>query len=224
MFLLSSLSLSEEGNARVFSSCAAVLIVLVREIFTFFGKEYNGVLHAMHVFLAYLILDTFLRNTKLPKDAAFHHLAGIFIVGFGLYKMYKNIIFHPYVTNYLNMELTTPLLHGAWILHNERKVMNKGLAKTVFVLLLFMWIPFRLYYPSRTTIDLFYNFKTDYPILESEKYIGAPFFTAFCILQYFWFVKLLERLFSSSSTDLKTDLKTNVRTNVRTDVLKDRKS
>jgi len=208
MFSLSSLSsLSEEGNARVFSSFAAVLIVLIREIFTFYGKEYYGVLHAMHVFLTYLILDTFLRNTKLSKDAAFHHLAGIFIVGFGLYKMYDNIMFHPYVTNYLNMELTTPLLHSAWILHNESRVMNKGLAKIVFVLLIFLWIPFRLYYPSRTTIDLFYNLKTDYLIPETEKYIGAPFFTAFCILQYFWFVKLLERLYSSALSAQKTTIK-----------------
>ena len=185
---------SEEGRSRVFSSIAAVIILMVHEAFAYSQQNYNAVYYSMQVFILYLATDTFLRNIKLPRDAAFHHLIGGFVVLFGLYQLTRNHSLAPFITKYLYMEATTPLLHGAWILHNEPTVMNKFLAKIVFILLAVCWIPFRLYAPTRATQELFFNFTKDQPLLDSEKNIGAPFFVTFCILQYYWFYKILERL------------------------------
>jgi hypothetical protein len=194
---------SQEGRSRVFSSIAAIIILLVHEGFVYYQQHFNGVYYAMQVFLLYLAADTCLRNTELPRDAAFHHLVGGFVVSFGLYELAQNHSLAPYITNYLYMEATTPLLHGAWILHNEPKVMNKSFAKLVFILLAVCWIPFRLYNPTKATQELFFSFIPNEPLLEGEKNIGAPFFVTFCILQYYWFFKILERLVNSGSTSNK---------------------
>jgi hypothetical protein len=196
---LNFLNLSKEGNARLFSLVTAIFIVFVKELFSIFGYEFHGVLYAMYVFLTYLLVDSFARNTNLPKDAIFHHTTGIFIVVFGLLKMFSNPIFHRVITPYLYMEITTPLLHGAWILHNEKSVMNKRLATILFLGLIIIWFPFRLYWPTKTTLYLFFNssiFK-DLPLSVTEINIGRPFFFSFCVLQYFWLGKLIERLLQS---------------------------
>jgi hypothetical protein len=192
-------NLSKEGNARLFSLVSAIFIVFVKEIFTLFGYEFEGVLYAMYVFLTYLIVDSFARNTSLPLDAIFHHTTGIFIVIFGLLKMVSNPIFHSVITPYLYMEVTTPLLHGAWILHNEKHVMNKQKATILFIALIVLWFPFRLYWPTKTTYYLFFNssITTDLPLSLNEINIGRPFFFSFCVLQYFWLGKLIERLLQS---------------------------
>ena len=189
-------NLSKEGNARLFSLVTAIFIVFVKEIFTLFGYEFEGVLYAMYVFLTYLILDSFARNTNLPLDAIFHHATGIFIVLFGVLKLLSNPIFHTVITPYLYMEVTTPLLHGAWILHNEKAMMNKPMATLLFLALIVTWLPFRLYWPTKTTLYLFFNssVSTDLPLRINEINIGRPFFFSFCVLQYFWLGKLIERL------------------------------
>jgi len=192
---------SKEGRSRVFSSIAAIIILMVHEYFAYLQQNFNAVYYSMQIFLLYLATDTFFRNTHLPKDAAFHHLIGGFVVLFGLYQLTKNPLLAPYITKFLYMEATTPFLHGAWILHNEPTVMNKFLAKIVFILLAVSWIPFRLYAPTKATQELFFNFTSDQLLLDSERNIGAPFFFTFCMLQYYWFFKILERLAVSARGD-----------------------
>lgn len=193
-----SLQLTDEGNARIFSTCASIAILGVHEVFKINNLQYLGVWFAMQLFFAYLLIDSFMRNTKLPVDGIIHHAVGMLIVIFGSHKQYTNNQIYAYITPYLYMEVTTPFLHLAWIFHNENAFMNKPLARIFFFALIVLWIPFRLVYPTVTTYTIFFN--SYFPIgtlTVSEKSFGAPIFVAFNLLQFFWFGKLIERLLRS---------------------------
>jgi prolipoprotein diacylglyceryltransferase len=191
MYTKLSPSFSEEGKSRLFSLYASVIILSVHEVCSYVQVSYYGVLYSMQIFLSYLLFDLFVRTSPLPRDALLHHTVGIFIVGFGLYELSIKKDFHVFISPFLRMEATTPFLHCAWILYNEQSVMNKSFAKVFFVLVLVLWIPFRLYYPTVTTYVLFGNVLT---LEKQETKLGAPFFVSFCLLQYYWFAKLISVL------------------------------
>jgi hypothetical protein len=194
-----SLSLSHEGSARLFSLSVSLVILIVHELFVNSDNQYYGVLYSMQIFFSYLLIDLLFRSTPLPRDALIHHSVGLFIVGFGFYELLQKKEFYVYISPFLRMEATTPFLHSAWILYNEKSVMNKSFAKFFFVLVLFLWIPFRLFYPTQTTYALFgfgHESKPNVILTTKERTIGAPFFFSFCILQYYWFAKLVTVLCS----------------------------
>ena len=188
MISTSSSSLSQEGQGKLFSSCVACLIVGVHQLF---DRSENGVFYAMCIFLTYLLIDYFCLNRSQPLtiDVVFHHIVGIFIVLFGLYELhYNEIQIYRHVSRFLDMEITTPFLHVSWILYNDYK--NKTLAIILFGILLILWVPFRLLYPTKAVFELFLQHESFKFSSQNDRIVGFPFFACFILLQYYWFLQL----------------------------------
>lgn len=187
---------SEEGRSRLYSSFASILILASLEVCGFFYGYHNGTTVAMICFASYLLSDTLCRSSPLAHDTLFHHLVAFFVVGFGLYKNWFNADYYSKITPFLYMEVTTPVLHMSWIFYNEKSCMKKQLAKILFPILILLWVPFRLYFPSITVYRIFYTNLNDLLIVDSLQTIFALIvFVSFVLLQFFWFYKLMEKAF-----------------------------
>jgi hypothetical protein len=101
----------------------------------------------------YLILDTLISSEK-SNEIQIHHGIGILITLLGLRLLDTSssyTIVPNTVKTLLHMEITNPLLHGAWMLKQNG---NNIESIVVFILLVAAWIPFRIIYP----IGAFINF------------------------------------------------------------------
>jgi hypothetical protein len=162
-----------------FSSIACTLLISA------FHK--HSTLAGTYCFLSYLLFDTFLRRHRLPlnTEGYIHHAVGILLALGGIYilQTYKFVLlYRQVVSTLLNMELTTPVLHAAWIAkeHNETH-----LSTILFILLLNMWIPLRLLYPVK--------FLKAYLMTLGFEFVHISMFIAISILvamQFVWFKQL----------------------------------
>lgn len=152
------------------------------------------VVPSMATFLAYLLLDTFLRDDAIPLEIAAHHAISAVITTAGLLVTSRvqgaslatalSIAAHL-----LNMEATTPLLHAGYAFKRTR---HDALAAATLVALIAAWVPLRLSGPWRAfwLID---------DLALSAPHALLPLVRAIIggllALQVTWFVKLLTLAF-----------------------------
>ena len=149
----------------------------------------NNVVPSMCSFLAYLLVDSFIRDDEIPLEIAVHHAISAVITMAGLL-VTSRLSSAPLATalaiaaNLLNMEATTPLLHAGYAL---KRLRFDALAAATLVALIAAWVPLRLIGPWRAfwLIDEL-ALLAPHALLPLVKLIVGGLFA----LQCTWFVKL----------------------------------
>lgn len=176
---------STEHGERLASSLCALVVVALSAIA-------GAADHGMGAFLVYLALDTSIRSSPLPRDIAVHHAAAGALTVSGLLLLqtttgYLHDTVAQIVLLLLNMELTTPVLHLGWAL--KRAGYDAG-ALAALVLLLAMWIPFRLVAPWQCLLLMRGMGIAMRGALFAPFAVVWTMTVALLVLQVRWFVKL----------------------------------
>jgi hypothetical protein len=203
--MLFNANLSAEGEARLIASQFAIGILCVLHVF--------GVSKAMLAFMFHILIDSCVRSKDHPLsiDMILHHSLGFLIVVYGLFQMHvAGLDGDKYIRPFLMMETTSPLLHLSWILYNDLN--KKREAIPVFVVLMFVWVKFRIWDPTNTILEIFFTrqpwqpYYSYYYFVPSDlNLIAFPFFAVFLALQYYWFIKLLRILCLTTVAKVKED-------------------
>jgi hypothetical protein len=169
------------GSGRFASSLCAVLIA---------ARAFTGNVPVPMVgFLSYLLIDSLLRNDRIPLEIASHHAGSAVLTTAGMVIIER--LAGParetalsIAAHLLKMEATTPLLHAG---HAFKASGLGSLAAGSLILLLLSWVPIRIFGSWRALMLVDELVLTaPHVLLPLVKVaVGGLFF-----LQCFWYVKL----------------------------------
>ena len=147
----------------------------------------------LSIYLIYLAQDT-LRH-RLTFDIALHHAIACLLVLIGLnaelfFEAEDVVRVRRICIHLLSMEVTTPVLHAAWIF---RELNQSFLSVTGLIVLIAMWPYFRI-------VNSLYALAVWYTFSSVTLFINAVIFVligATAVLQTWWFFKLCSTLHSA---------------------------
>lgn len=168
---------TEEHGQKLSSILSTTCIVLIGNLFS--------IEEGCAAFLMYLILDTFGRKSfdSVTIDTIIHHSIGMLLSSCGILLIgasSNKLLISKTILCLLNMEITTPFLHLAWMFKKDRNYYGCIVS---FLFLIGLWIPFRIVYPVQMLFE-FLNDDTESLVLVQTLIFGL------ISMQFYWFYKL----------------------------------